>query len=325
MGTIKTVTLDNEASNVPVIVANTNDYLYNGKELQQETGWLDYGARMYMADIGRWGVIDPLAEKYYGLSPYNYVANNPVFFIDPTGMVIEKGSKKEWDRQRGYVEKRMGKLQGKIDGLNAKAAEKGWSSDKLADKVGNLAQRVSSLDESLSTMGALETSDQVYSLSRVAEGEKGGLTLGENSTINIAFGTTSNFVHETTHAGQFENGGIAFLSSGESLGQDIFDEVEAYRAQFAYNPLSVSGLSSLEGVANSFNSITTKWIQGIQERDGNLPYISGGTANTGIDPVNINTTRDGLIKAYPHLRNSLKGQSADYTIRSSPGVYYKKP
>jgi len=39
------------------------NYKYNGKELL-ETGMYDYGARMYMADIGRWGVIYTLAEKY---------------------------------------------------------------------------------------------------------------------------------------------------------------------------------------------------------------------------------------------------------------------
>ncbi|WP_315087434.1 RHS repeat domain-containing protein [Bacteroides heparinolyticus] len=66
---------------------NVQPYKYNGKELDARKGlnWYDYGARHYDAALGRFTTVDPLAEKYYGMSLYGYCNNNPVRFIDPTG------------------------------------------------------------------------------------------------------------------------------------------------------------------------------------------------------------------------------------------------
>ena len=89
------------------------NYQYNGKELQDEldVNWLDYGARMYMADIGRFMAVDPLADLYTQLTPYNYVDNNPMLLIDPNGMEIvneaeekRKKAKEKYDAKKKQVE-----------------------------------------------------------------------------------------------------------------------------------------------------------------------------------------------------------------------------
>ena len=66
---------------------NKQPYKYNGKELDTKKGlnWYDYGARHYDATLGRWFVVDPLAEQMSAWSPYAYCLNNPAGLVDEEG------------------------------------------------------------------------------------------------------------------------------------------------------------------------------------------------------------------------------------------------
>ena len=68
-----------------------NRWLFSGKESQSflsaSIPLLDFGARMYDPITARWTAQDPLAEKYYAVSPYAYCLGNPISHIDDDGQM----------------------------------------------------------------------------------------------------------------------------------------------------------------------------------------------------------------------------------------------
>ncbi len=68
--------------------SDVQPYKYNGKEFDKMHGLntYDYGARQYNPITARWDRMDPLAEKYYSVSPYVYCLGNPVKFVDEDGL-----------------------------------------------------------------------------------------------------------------------------------------------------------------------------------------------------------------------------------------------
>lgn len=89
-------------ANSALTVDSTNRWRFSGKEVQTtaSVNLLDFGARMYDDRLCRWTTQDPLAEKYYGFSPYVYCAGDPVGLVDIDGqkLYFAKGSSEEFKK-----------------------------------------------------------------------------------------------------------------------------------------------------------------------------------------------------------------------------------
>ena len=222
--------------------SNVQPYKYNGKELDTKNGlnWYDYGARHYDAALGRWHVVDPLAEKYYSTSPYAYCLNNPVKYIDPDGKKIVIGTP---------LQRFLDKL-----GLNSyvtkvtKQLEQNNMDSKRIQTVYN------KLEESEYTYKILPLSESPYGTekgnhvipeSKVERGKSQGATMyydpdedqrfsGENRKARIGL------AHELGHFEDFLKGNVISVDQKK---KEKGDKIERYKTELnEQNSLSLENI-----------------------------------------------------------------------------------
>jgi RHS repeat-associated protein len=119
-------------------------YQYNQKELNNDFGlmWSDYGARWLDLQRGVWGQIDPLAEKYYAWSGYNYVMGNPIKHIDPDGRSAELAIVGDRVIVRSNLIFYGNRASSKLANIEAAKIQKAWNAANGKTKINGKSYKV---------------------------------------------------------------------------------------------------------------------------------------------------------------------------------------
>lgn len=208
----------------PLAEQKLQPYKYNNKEFDSMHGLnlYDYSARHMDATLGRFTSVDPLAEKYYSWSPYVYCYNNPLKYIDPSGMIVEDSDSIFYNQKQS--------LNNNLSVINELL--KGNISTDIAKLLTGLKNKYTSI---LKEYKALEKSSQIYNVYSGGLSNDGG-TYYEQGKVMIEIGSGASvglIDHELNHAYQYEKNKISFLPGGKGYGTayDLSDERDAYNRQ----------------------------------------------------------------------------------------------
>lgn len=206
--------------------SGTNKYLYNGKEHDEETGWDDFGARMYNSQIGRWHNIDPLAIVYHSYSPYNYTLNNPIYYKDPDGKRVVAYDEETQGIILGYITEQLGENNGfsfnkkgvlKYSNKELKKAKKGFNEEQIS--IADGLKEVTNSQDKVINVKINENSSE-FTVDIMEQGfvknENGGFVYENGVPKREGWRKTK---YEAIHNTEKYNGALFWSTSNETTGQ----------------------------------------------------------------------------------------------------------
>ena len=222
-------------------------YLFNAKELDEETGLYYYGARYLNPSIALWLSTDPLQGKHPGMSPYNYCAGNPVKLVDPDGRDYDANDEETVKHKRLIVKELVITeriLKQNISNLNKKeelTKDEKRRLEDYNDRYKDITDCITKFKEiekdKTHTFRIRTTNSSIADFNPTAEDIQNKIY-----TLVYLDGDIGNAFHEAViHAWQLYKGLIDFTIVDNryvmsfSKGVDIFSiEKRAYQAQYSY-------------------------------------------------------------------------------------------
>jgi RHS repeat-associated protein len=252
-------------------------YSFNAKELDEENNMYYYSARYYAPPtfISR----DPLFEKYPSISPYAYCNNNPIRFIDPTGMFYEDPPK--FPMTEAYIK---GLWNGFKGGLDLIIHPK--------ETFNNLKQAVANPKETLQAIG--NSISDSYEAVRSGDGEKiasitgnilGGFVFAEG-TAKVVSGI-SKATSATSAVGELSTTGIKV---GSDVTQGVSPNVQ--KVLNTLDDIKVQGGTVKVNPLNPTQEINMTFQKGTQKLDlrietHTIPKKYGGNGVTPQRHMNV--------------------------------------
>ena len=282
--------------------SGTDPYLYNGKEIDRMHGLnqYDYGARWRDGALPAWTTVDPLAEKYYSISPYAYCGNNPVNRIDPNGM--------DWySYQEEYTDK-----EGNTQTRTAyKYVEGEMSEDEMQE--GGYTHLGKTYDDGNGKYFSLGGSEIEYDLNNT-------LSIIATNRLKGADNTIIATINAFSSAGNFWDNYKSLISMGTDAAS-LIGNLMGLSKGFKGNMTTLGILMASPQIYNDSKSFLNGTLNGVALSDAIVNIISvAGIPGAAISLYYNGVAKPGA-KAIIKLDQALNDYILNLIIRSNNGMF----